>query len=34
MIPKLGLRTYLYEISTDYANDIYPTISIKLLHIL
>jgi hypothetical protein len=34
LLPKLSLRTYLFEISKDYANEIYPNISIKILHIL
>lgn len=34
LIPKLSLRTYLYEISKDYENEIYPNIAIKILHIL
>lgn len=34
LIPKLSLRTYLYEISKDYENEVYPNMAIKILHIL
>ncbi len=34
LIPKLSLRSYLYELSKDYDNEIYPNISIKILHIM
>ena len=34
MIPKINMRTYLYEVSKNYENEIYPNISIKILHVL